>query len=334
MKIDAFAAHEPKSILKPFSYETDQLSPTEVEIRITHCGICHSDIHLVDNDWTISKYPLVPGHEIVGTVTAMGNEVQGLKSGQRVGVGWQSGSCHHCEWCLSGQENLCFRQVATCVGHHGGFADHVRTDYRFAFPIPDELESENAAPLLCAGITVYSPMKLYEVKSSQRVGIIGIGGLGHIALQFARAVGCEVTAFSSSPEKESEAKSFGAHRFVISTDKSAMQKMSGKLDFILSTATAPLNWSSFLSALRPNGKLCFVGATVGNLNIPVGSIVMGQKSVCGSVIGGRSVMNEMLQFAARHKVTVKTELMPLDQVNTAIEKVRKNQARYRMVLSI
>ncbi len=333
MPINALAAHEPKALLKPYAYETDQLSPDEIVLQITHCGICHSDIHLIDNDWTISKYPFVPGHEIVGIITETGNRVSGLEAGQRVGVGWQSGSCHTCEWCASGQENLCPRQIATCVGRHGGFAEKVRTDYRFAFPIPDNLDSENAAPLLCAGITVYSPLKQYGVRHHHRVGVVGIGGLGHVALQFARAMGCEVTAFSSTPEKEPEARAFGADHFVNVNDKQAMKISSGKLDFILSTVTAPLNWSAFISALRPNGRLCFVGASVGNLNVPVGSFVMGQKSVSGSVIGGRAIMNEMLEFAARHQVKAKTELMPLNAVNTAIEKVRNNQARYRMVLS-
>lgn len=334
MPVSAYAAYEAKSSLNPFSYETDPLSPEEIEISITHCGICHSDIHLIDNDWNISKYPLVPGHEIVGTVVAIGSAVKDLSVGQRVGVGWQAGSCMTCEWCVSGQENLCFRQTATCVGHYGGFADRVRTDFRFAFPIPESLESDNAAPLLCGGITVYSPMRHYNLRPHERIGIIGIGGLGHLALQFARAMGCEVTAFSSTPEKEAECRFFGAQHFIPVNDKSAMQKVKGSLDFILSTVTAPLNWGAFVNALRPNGRLIFVGATVGNLNIPVGSFVMGQKSIGGSVIGGRTMIREMLQFAAQHQIKAKTEILPLAEVNTAIDKVRRNQARYRMVLAV
>jgi len=332
MSVNAYAAYEPKGGLKPFKYDSGDIGPHDVEIKITHCGICHSDIHLIDNDWGISAYPLVPGHEIIGSIVAAGSEVQGMKIGQRVGVGWQSGSCMRCRWCQCGQENLCNDSKPTCVGRHGGFADFMRTDSAFAFPIPDKMNSETAAPLLCAGITVYSPMKHYALKPAQKVGIIGIGGLGHIALQFARAMGCEVTAFSSSRSKEEEAKAFGAHHFVSSQEKKAMRASAGSLDFILSTVTAPLDWISFINILNKNGRLCFVGGTVGNLEFPAGMLVMGQKSVCGSVIGGRATINEMLDFAARHDIRAKTEALPLEGVNKAIEKIRKNEARYRMVL--
>ena len=182
------------------------LGPHDVEIRISHCGICHSDVHLVDGDWGMGSYPMVPGHEIVGTVAALGPEVRHLEAGARVGVGWQRGACLACESCGAGDENLCAENEATCVGHHGGFADRIRLDGRFAFPIPEGLASENAAPLLCGGATVYSPLRRW-VKPSMRVGVVGIGGLGHLGLQFARAMGCEVTAISSTPDKEAEARS-------------------------------------------------------------------------------------------------------------------------------
>jgi uncharacterized zinc-type alcohol dehydrogenase-like protein len=299
---------------------------------ISHCGICHSDIHLIDNDWFMSMYPLVPGHEIIGTITAMGKEVNGLSIGQRVGLGWQSGSCLNCEWCNSGQENLCKNNIATCVGRFGGFADFVYTDHRFAFPIPEKLDSETAAPLLCGGITVYSPLRIYNLMPHHKIGIIGIGGLGHLALQFAKAMGCEVTAISSSPNKETNARSFGAHHFIDSNNEKQMKSAQGTLDFILSTAYVSLNWITFINLLKPNGRLNFVGASQGNVEIPVGMLVIGQKTISGSVIGGRAMIQEMLSFAARNNVKAKTELLPLSDVNNAIEKVRKNQARYRMVL--
>lgn len=332
MMIHALAAYQPKEALRPFEYEPTSLGLHDIEIKITHCGICHSDIHLIDNDWNISKYPLVPGHEIAGEIIAVGSEVKHIKIGQRVGVGWQSGSCHTCEWCRTGFENLCGSQQATCVGKYGGFAERIITDSRFAFPLPDNLESENAAPLMCGGITVYSPLRHYGVRHFHKVGVMGIGGLGHLAIQFARAMGCEVTAFSTTPGKEAEARAFGASRFILSGDKAMMKKAAGSLDFILSTVAVPMPWASFVNLLRPNGRLCFVGATPSSLDVPVNMLMMGQKSVSGSVIGGRGMIAEMLEFAARHSIQAMTEALPMSEVNRALDKVRQNQARYRMVL--
>lgn len=333
MKINAFAAPTPGATLVPYSYEPAPLGPQEVEIRITHCGICHSDLHLVDNDWAMTTYPTVPGHEIVGTVAEVGELVTALQPGQRVGVGWQAGACLSCEWCLSGQEQLCKQHQPTCVGRPGGFAESIRLDHRFVFDIPEALESENAAPLLCGGITVYSPLRLYGVKPEHKVGVIGIGGLGHLALQFANAYGCEVTAFSTSPDKEAEARSLGAHHFVVSKDAGQMKAARESLDFIISTVFAQLDWKEWLKVLRPNGKLCFVGAG-GNLEIPAAFLLMQQKTVCGSSIGGRAEIRDMLNFAARHGIKAQTEVVPLDQVNAALDKLRKNEARYRMVLQM
>lgn len=330
--IKGYAAKDAGQKLDNFEYKPEELGPDDIEVAITHCGICHSDLHLIDNDWQMSQYPLLPGHEIIGTVTAAGPGVTHLQIGQRVGIGWQRSACLKCEQCLEGDDNLCPESQATCVGHHGGFAQSIRTDSRFAFPIPDRLSSENAAPLLCAGITVYSPLKNFGVKPSMKIGVIGIGGLGHLALQFARAFGCEVTAFSTSPEKEAEAKGFGAHNFVNSKDQAQMEKVVGKFDFIISTVFADLDWTMFMNLLKPKGNLCFVGAASNPISIPVFSLIMGQRSISGSPIGSRSVMNEMLQFAARHDIKAKTEVLPMAEVNTALQKVRDNKARYRMVL--
>lgn len=334
MKIKGYAAFEAKQELKNYEYKPGNLGAYDVLIKITHCGICHSDIHLIDNDWMMSNYPFIPGHEIIGEVEETGASVKNLKPGMRVGVGWQSGSCLDCEWCASGQENLCPQQTATCVGKNGGFADHIISDSHFVFPIPEKLTSENAAPLLCGGITVFSPLKNYGVKPYHKVGVIGIGGLGHLAIQFARAMGCEVTAFSSSANKEAEARKFGAHNFVNSTDANALKKVANTLDFIISTVHVKLDWMSYLNILKPNGKLCFVGASVSTLDIPAMAFVLGQKTVCGSVIGGRASIAEMLEFAARHNIVAQTELFPIAEVNKAIEKVRNNTIRYRAVLAV
>jgi len=332
MSFHAHAAHSQKSALKPFVYEPAPLGPHDVEIRISHCGICHSDVHLVDGDWGMGSYPMVPGHEIVGTVAALGPEVRHLEAGARVGVGWQRGACLACDSCIVGDENLCASNVATCVSNYGGFADRIRLDGRFAFPIPESLASENAAPLLCAGATVYSPLRRW-VKPSMRVGVVGIGGLGHLALQFARAMGCEVTAISSTPDKEDEARSFGAHRFLATREAKALSSAASSLDFILSTVFVTPDWDALLGALRPNGVLCLVGATSEPLPVQAFALLVGQKSVTGSAIGGRPAIREMLSFAARHGVAAKTQVRPLAEADAALGDVRKGRARYRIVLA-
>jgi len=332
MSFHAYAAHAKNGPLKPFVYEPAPLGPHDVEIRISHCGICHSDVHLVDGDWGWGSYPMVPGHEIVGTVTALGVEVRHLDNGQRAGVGWQRGSCLGCDACGSGDENLCPANVATCVDHHGGFADRIRVDGRFAFPIPEALASENAAPLLCGGVTVYSPLRRWA-KPSMRVGVVGIGGLGHLALQFARAMGCEVTAISSSPDKAAEARGFGAHRFLATREPKALLSAAGTLDLVLSTVFVGQDWTGLLGALRPNGVLCFVGAPAEPLTLHVGALLGGQKTIATSIIGGRPAIREMLSFAARHGVAAKTQLRPLAEAEAALGEVRKGRARYRIVLA-
>ncbi len=331
MTIHAHAAREKKAALTPFEYEPKPLGPHDIEIRITHCGICHSDVHLVDGDWGMGSYPMVPGHEIVGTVATAGPEAQGLAAGDRVGVGWQRGACLACETCLSGNENLCAGNEATCVNHFGGFADRIRVDGRFAFKIPAALASDAAAPLLCGGATVYSPLRRW-VRSPMSVGVIGIGGLGHLALQFARAMGCEVTALSTSPDKEKEARGFGAHRFLATRDGAALRAAAGSLDFILSTVFVSQDWPSLLATLKPNGVLCVVGMPAEPISVPAFALVSGQKSIAGSVIGGRPTIREMLDFAARHGVAAKTEQRPMSEADAGLGHVRAGKARYRVVL--
>jgi uncharacterized zinc-type alcohol dehydrogenase-like protein len=333
MTIHAHAATEKKGPLKPFEYEPGPLGAHDVEIRISHCGICHSDVHLVDGDWGMGRYPMVPGHEIVGTVDATGLEVRGLKTGDRVGVGWQRGACLACEACLAGDENLCAENQATCVFNHGGFADRVRLDGRFTFRIPDGLASEAAAPLLCGGVTVYSPLRRWA-RSSTKVGVVGIGGLGHLGLQFARAMGCEVTAISSSPDKEQEARSFGAHRFLATREKSALRSAAGTLDLVLSTVFAAQDWLGLLGTLKPNGVLCVVGGPPEPISVPAFALIGQQKTIAGSVVGGRPTIREMLDFAARHGVAAKTELRPMSEADAGLGHVRAGRARYRVVLAV
>jgi uncharacterized zinc-type alcohol dehydrogenase-like protein len=332
-QIQGLAAHAAGAELLPFKYDPGKLGPHDVEIEITHCGVCHSDLHLISNDWGISQYPFIPGHEIVGKISAAGAEVKALQVGQRVGLGWQSNSCGICEWCIRGMENLCATAEGTCVHRHGGYADRVRANARFVIPIPEILQSEQTAPLLCAGITVYNPMRTLGINPSSRVGIVGIGGLGHLAIQFAHAFGAEVTAFSTSAAKEEEARALGAHNFVNSRESKLLKEAAGTQDLILSTVNAEQDWSAFVAALRPTGTLCFVGVPPAPITLHAFPLISGQRSITGSPTGSPSQLKEMLDVAARHGIKATTESFAMAKANEAIEKVKKNKVRYRAVLS-
>lgn len=332
-EIHGLAVHAAGAHLLPYKYDAGKLGEYEVEVRISHCGVCHSDVHLIDNDWGFSKYPFIPGHEIVGTVTHVGSKVKGRTVGERVGIGWQADSCGICEWCRTGNEHLCPQSQPTCVGRNGGYADAIRVNWKFAVPVPEVLESENVAPLLCGGITVYSPLRNLGVRPSSRVGIIGIGGLGHLGLQFARAFGADVTAFSTSKDKEAEAKTLGAHHFVNTRETNAMKKIAGSFDVLISTVNADQDWGGYVSALRPKGTLCMVGVPPSPMALQAFALVGGQKSVCGSPTGSPTDLAEMLDVAARHNVKAVTERFAMDKANEAVAKVKKNQVRYRAVLA-
>ena len=317
----------------PYHYDPGTLGPHDVEIAITHCGICHSDLHLISNDWGVSQYPFIPGHEIIGTVADVGDAVRLLAVGQRVGLGWQSNSCGECEWCSRGLENLCPASEGTCVHRNGGYADSVRANARFVIPIPDALKSEAAAPLLCGGITVYNPLRAHGVNPSSRVGIVGIGGLGHIAIQFARVFGAEVTAFSTSANKEEEARALGAQHFVNSRESKALKEVAGTMDLVLTTINADQDWGLYIQALRPTGTLCFVGVPPSPVSIHAFPLISGHKTITGRNTGSPWQLKEMLDVAARHGVKAQVELFPMAKANDAIDKVKKNKVRYRAVLA-
>jgi uncharacterized zinc-type alcohol dehydrogenase-like protein len=332
--IHAFAAGSAKSELRPFDYSPAPLGEHDIDVRITHCGICHSDVHLVDNDWGLSAYPLVPGHEIVGVVEAIGGHVRHLAKGDRIGIGWQRNACLHCFDCFRGADNLCAQTQATCLGNFGGFADRVRTSAEFAFRIPKELDSAATAPLLCGGITVYSPLRQFGATPASRVGVIGIGGLGHLAIKFARAMGCEVTAFSTSPSKRHEAQAMGAHRFVVPGKAGAGDDpIPSSLDLIISTAMADLDWSLYMQLLRPDGVFALVGVPPNPPTLQVFPMLMGRRSFAASPIGSRWEIMEMLEFAARHGIGATIETMPFAKASEALDRVRKGTVRYRMVLT-
>jgi len=327
-----FAALRPGAELAPYSFDRAAPASTEVEIAVTHCGICHSDLHLVDNDWAVSVYPFVPGHEIVGTVLRTGADVSGLRVGQRVGTGWLAGSCMSCEQCAEGNENLCRAARPTCVGRNGGFAESVRVDARFAAPIPEAIASELAAPLFCAGITVFAPLRRY-VKENSRVGVIGLGGLGHLAVRYAQAMGCAVTVFSMTADKEQSARAFGADRFVEAGRPDALAAAAATCDFILSTVPVSLPWGEYVDVLKPDGQLCLVGASPGDVQVPAIALIDGQKSIGGSAIGSNAEIRAMLEFSAAHGIFPQVELFPMAQVNEAVARLRKNSVRYRAVLA-
>jgi len=325
-----YAARAAGQPLEPFTYEPAALGEHDVRVSITHCGVCHTDIHAVDDYYGITTYPFVPGHEIVGYVSAVGRAASGLKEGDRVGIGWQGRSCMECEWCLKGQEQLCMDIVQSATWlPYGGFSSSVTVDSRFAYPLPDDMSSEIASVLMCAGITVYSPLRSFAAAPSRKIGIIGVGGLGHLALEFARALGYEVTALSSSPEKKEQALAFGAHHFVVS-DQASLRELEFTFDLLLCTASGKIDWGPLLSTLKKDGKLILVGFPDVAFN-PT-DVVAHQLSIIGSFLGNRARMREMLSFAHAHGITPAIEQMPMSQVNEALQRVRDNKARYRIVL--
>ena len=331
--IKAYAAPAKGAKLQPFDFDPGPLRDDEVEIHVAYCGICHSDLSMVDNEWGLSAYPLVPGHEAVGTITTVGAQVKHLRPGQVAGLGWYSRSCMYCPQCLGGNHNLCPTVEPTIIGRHGGFADRVRCHAAWAVPLPEKLELAKAGPLFCAGITVFNPMTQFGVKPTDRVGVVGIGGLGHLALQFLNKWGCEVFAFTSSDSKQAEAIKLGAHATVNSRDAAQLKKVAGSLDFVISTVNAGMDWSMYLNTLAPKGRLHFVGAALSPLGVTPVELLGGQKSISGSPLGSPATVMKMLEFCARHQIEAVTESFPLSRVNEALEHLRSGKARYRIVLT-
>src|SRR6266404_2689086 len=323
-----------KAAKQPMVLETIDLGPFEaedVEIAVEHCGLCHSDISVLNNDWGISQYPAVLGHEVIGRITAAGPNARGLEVGQRVGVGWNSGSDMHCPQCMSGNHHLCPQAQATIIGHRGGFASHVRAHWAWTIPLPEKLNFAEAGPLLCGGITVFAPLTMYA-KPTDRVGIIGIGGLGHMAVKFAAAYGCDVTAFTSSESKLDEAKRFGANQVVSSKDSAAIKKLAGSFDLLISTVNVKLDWDAMIGTLAPNGRLHVVGAVLEPIPVSAFSLISQQRSVSGSPSGSPVAIETMLDFASRHNVLPQTEHFPMSKINEAFARLQSGKAHYRIVL--
>ncbi len=330
--INAYAAKAPGGKLEPFSYDPGALNPDEVEIKVQYCGVCHSDLSMLKNDWHQTTYPFVPGHEIVGTVSTRGAAVNHLEVGQPVGLGWFARSCMTCEWCQSGHPNLCPNVKGLITDQYGGFADKVRAHASWVLPLPAGINPVTAGPLFCGGITVFNPIVQFDIKPTHRVGVIGIGGLGHMAVRFLDAWGCHVTAFSSSAGKEDEARRMGADRFINSRDPEALEAVANSFDMILSTANADLDWRAYIKALRPMGRLHFVGAVPGPISFDLFPLLIGQKSISSSPLGSPVTTARMLDFAVRHRIEPMVETFDMEKVNEAMEHLHSGKARYRIVL--
>ncbi|XP_004307159.1 PREDICTED: probable mannitol dehydrogenase [Fragaria vesca subsp. vesca] len=342
-KASGWAARDSSGVLSPFSFSRRETGEKDVTFKVLYCGICHSDLHMIKNEWGFSTYPLVPGHEIVGEVTEVGSSVQKFKVGDRVGVGCIVGSCRSCENCTGHLENYCPKQILTYGAKYydgtttyGGYSDIMVADEHFIVRIPDNLPLDGAAPLLCAGITTYSPLRYFGLdKPGMHVGVVGLGGLGHVAVKFAKAMGVKVTVISTSPKKEEEAlKHLGADSFLVSRDQDQMQAAIGTMDGIIDTVSAQHPLLPLIGLLKSHGKLVMVGAPEKPLELPVFPLLMGRKMVAGSGIGGMKETQEMIDFAAKHNITADIEVIPIDYLNTAMERLVKADVRYRFVIDI
>lgn len=329
--IKAYAAREAGGELTPYEFEPQPLSHHDVAIAVEYCGLCHSDYSMWKNEWDLTQFPFVGGHEVIGTVSEIGDAVRGLAKGDRVGLGWQAGYCNHCDQCLGGDQNLCPDVQPTIIGKHGGFADYVIAQDTSVIKIPEGLDPADAGPLLCAGITVFNPLVQFGIKPTDKVAVVGIGGLGHLALQFARAWGCEVTAFTSLAKMD-EAKELGAHHCVDSRDPAALEDVKSRFDLILSTVDVKLDWNRYVAALKPKGRLHFLGIVGAPLDIAAMPVILSQNSVSGSPVGAPATIREMLEFAALHSIAPVTERFPMRDINEAFARLESGRARFRIVL--
>ncbi|XP_028111391.1 probable mannitol dehydrogenase [Camellia sinensis] len=338
-----WAARDTSGVLSPFKFSRRTTGEKDVTFKVLYCGVCHSDLHTIKNEWGNTNYPSLPGHEIVGVVTEVGSKVQKFKLGDKVGVGCLVGSCHSCDNCANDLENYCPKMLFTYnsiyydgTPNYGGYSNIMVADEHFVIRIPDSLPLDGCAPLLCAGITTYSPLKHFGLdQPGMHVGVVGLGGLGHAAVKFAKAFGVKVTVISTSPDKKKEAiERLGADSFLDSRDPTQMQVVMGTMDGIIDTVSAPHPLLPLIGLLKSHGKLILVGAPEKPLELPVFPLLMGRKIVAGSCIGGIKETQEMIDFAAKHNITADIEVIPMDYVNTAMERLVKADVRYRFVIDI
>ncbi len=341
--INGYATHGPTSKLEPFTFERREPGPHDVLIEILYCGICHSDIHQARDEWGGAIFPMVPGHEIVGRVTRVGSQVTRFAVGEPAGVGCFVDSCSRCESCKDGLEQYCegplvFTYNSTekdgTTPTYGGYSSHIVVDENYTLKISPILPLANAAPLLCAGITMYSPLKHFNVGPGRRVGVVGLGGLGHMAIKLATAMGAEVTVFSTSPSKEQDARRLGAHEFVLSNNPKSLAVLANRFDLILDAVSAPHDLTAYLNLLRRDGALALVGAPPKPLEVNAFSLILKRRTLAGSLIGGIRETQEMLDYCAAQRITSDVEVIPIQQVNVAYERTIKGDVRYRFVLDM
>ncbi|KAB1211050.1 putative mannitol dehydrogenase [Morella rubra] len=338
-----WAARDPSGVLSPFKFSRRETGEKDVTFRVLYCGICHSDLHMVKNEWGMSTYPLVPGHEIVGEVTEVGSKVEKVKVGDKVGVGCVVGACHSCENCNNDLEVYCPQMILTYgnIYHdgtltYGGYSDAMVANERYIVRFPENVPLDASAPLLCAGITVYSPLKYHGLaEPGKHIGVVGLGGLGHVAVKFAKAFGAKVTVISTSASKKDEAlQHLGADSFLISRDQEQMQAAKNTLDGILDTVSAVHPLLPLIDLLQSNGKLVLLGAVEKPIELPVFPLLMGRKMVAGSATGGVKETQEMIDFAAKHNITADIEVISMEYVNKAMERLAKGDVRYRFVIDV
>ncbi|MBA3767371.1 MAG: NAD(P)-dependent alcohol dehydrogenase [Acidobacteria bacterium] len=339
----AYATQSPTSNLEPFSFERRDVGEHDVLIEILYCGVCHSDIHQARNEWENSTYPMVPGHEIVGRVGRVGSGVTKFKEGDLAGVGCFVNSCRECRNCRDGEEQFCERHTASTYNStemdeqtptYGGYSSQIVVDENYTLKVPEKLPLAGVAPLLCAGITTYSPLRQFNVREGQKVGVVGLGGLGHMAVKLARSMGAEVTVFSTSPSKEEDARRLGAHNFVVTKDPTNLEPLAGKLDFILDAVSASHDPNLYLNVLRRDGVMVLVGAPEKPLEVSAFALIMGRRKLAGSLIGGIRETQEMLDFCAEHGITSDVEVIPIQQINEAYERTVRGDVRYRFVIDM
>lgn len=339
----AYAAQDKTSPLAPWQFERRNPGPHDVQIDIHFCGVCHSDLHQVRDEWGGSIYPMVPGHEIVGKVTAIGSAVTRFSIGDTAAVGVMVDSCRTCKNCEQQMEQYCEEgMTGTYNGYErdkktmtqGGYSSAIVTDERWVYQVSDKLDLAATAPLLCAGITTYSPLRFAGVTKGMKVGIIGLGGLGHMGVKFAVSFGAEVTLISTSPSKQKDAERLGAHHFLLSTDKEAMKKYKGYFDVLLDCVSANHDYNNYLNLLDLEGKLMVVGLPSENPEVSPFALITNRRTITGSMIGGTKETQEMLDYCAEHNIVSDVEVIPVQQINEAYERMLKNDVRYRFVLDM
>lgn len=341
--INAYAAQDAVSPVGPFTINRRETGAHDVQIEIMYCGVCHSDLHQVRNEWGNSIFPMVPGHEIVGRITQTGNQVKRFSVGDLAGVGCFVDSCRICPNCIAGEEQYCDNgMIGTYNSYekdgktptYGGYSTQVVVDEKYVLHISDKLPLEGVAPLLCAGITTYSPLKYLGVGKGHKVAVLGLGGLGHMAVKFSVSFGADTTMLSHSKGKEADAKRLGAHHFALTSDENVMKELQGKFDFILNTVSAPHDYNTYLNLLNTNGTMIVVGAPPAPAQVPVFNLIMKRRSIIGSLIGGIRQTQEMLDYCAAHNIVSDVEVIPVAKINEAYERMLKGDVRYRFVIDI